>query len=249
MPENSYTVLNENSNCELIITVEHASNNIPDEYNNLGLSKDKLSTHIARDKGVKEIAEILAKKIGCFAIMGNYSRLLVDLNRRENEEELIVKVSDKVVVPHNQNVDETERKKRLEKYYFPYYAKIEKQITHLQSLGKKPLFFSIHSYTPKLQDGDFRPWQAGILWHKKTKLADFMYEKLQRTNKVVGENVPYDLRKYNTGTVIVCGEEKGFDYALIEIRDDEFDDLTKGAEAWSDILENILREFMFDKRK
>ena len=185
MQEDSFKVFNEGSDCELIITVEHASNKIPQEYDNLGLKKEELSQHIARDKGVKEIGKILAERFNCFAIMGGFSRLLIDLNRREYEDELIVKVSDKTIVPANQNLSEDEREKRLAKYYRPYYQKIEEKIKQLVDLGKKPVVFSIHSYTPKLKDGDYRPWQAGVLWHKKANLADFMYQKLQNTDKIV----------------------------------------------------------------
>lgn len=216
---------------------------IPQEYNELGLAKEELSRHIARDKGVMEIGKLLAEKLNCFTIMGKYSRLLIDLNRRENEEELIVKVSDKTIVPANQNISMDERKKKLAKYYRPYYKKIEDKISELTKFGKKTVLFSIHSYTPKLKDGDYRIWQAGVLWHNKSPLADFMYKKMQNTGKTVGENVPYDLRKYNTGTAVICGEENGFDYALIEIRDDEFENLNKGANEWAEILEKILREY------
>ena len=244
MSEDSFAVLNENSDCALIITAEHASALIPDGYDNLGLPNAEFSCHIARDKGVAEITKILASKLNCFAIMGRYSRLLVDLNRREFEDELIVKVSDKTIVPANQNLSEEEKENRLEKYYRPYYKKVEDQIKYLLSIGKKPVIFSIHSNTPQLKVGDYRPWQAGVLWHKQTELADFLYKKLQTTDKIVGENVPYDLRQYNTGAAVICGEEKGFDYALIEIRDDEFSDLTNGSKEWADILENILREYL-----
>ena len=244
MSEDSFVVLNEKSTYPLIITAEHASNFVPDEYNNLGLNNDELSRHIARDKGVREIVEIMAKKLNCFSIMGKYSRLLIDLNRRETEKELILEISDGTIIPSNQNVDAQEKEKRLNKYYRNYYQKIGNQINYLKSIGKKPLIFSIHSYTPQLKGGDYRPWNAGVLYHKSTNLADFMYKKLQNTDKIVGENVPYDLRKYNTGAVILCGEEKGLDYALIEIRDDEFDDLKKGAEYWGDILTEILKEYL-----
>ena len=56
--------------------------------------------------------------------------------------------------------------------------------------------------------------------------------------------MPYDLRKYNTGTAVICGEEKGFDYALIEIRDDEFDNIEQGAEEWAKILGDILNKYL-----
>ena len=240
MQDNVFEVINKDSDCELILTCEHAGNEIPNEYDNLGLSGQDLNRHIARE----EITELLAKKLGCFAIMGKYSRLLIDLNRRENEDELIVEVSDGTIIHKNMNLSANEIKYRVNRFYSPYYEAIEKQIVRLQSKGKKTIMFSIHSYTPQLKDGDYRPWQAGILWHKPTKMASFMYNELVKTDKVIGENVPYDLRKYNTGAVVVCGEEKGLDYALIEIRDDEFDDLDKGVNEWADILADILKKYI-----
>lgn len=244
MENKTFEEVNQQSDCELIITCEHAGAQIPEEYNFLGVSAEDLDTHIARDKGAKEVTRLLAQKLGCYAILGKYSRLLVDLNRRADEDDLIVAVSDKVNVPENQNISAEERKNRLQKYYYPYYEAIEKQIAHIKSLGKTPVFFSVHSFTPQLKGGDYRPWNAGILWHKPTSLSRFVYQELSKsTDKKVGANVPYDLQKSNTGTVVICGEEKGYDYGLIEIRDAEFDDMNKGAQWWSDNLANILQKF------
>ncbi len=244
MDNSVFTIFNEKSCSRLIITCEHASAAIPTEYQQLGLPLEELNRHIARDKGAKEVTEILAKKLGCFAIMGKYSRLLIDLNRRENEAELILTESDKTSVPDNQNLTVAEREKRLQQYYRPYYEAIERQIKKLQAEGIKPVIFSVHSYTPQLKGGEYRPWQAGILYHQPTELASDLYWELTAMgDKHIGENVPYDLRKYNTGAVIICGAEKGLDYALIEIRDDEFDDLEKGAAEWVAKLEKVLMKY------
>jgi len=43
--------------------------------------------------------------------------------------------------------------------------------------------------------------------------------------------------------VIICGEEKGLDYGLIEIRDDEFDNLAAGAAEWAQILSDIMLKY------
>lgn len=247
MQDNIFEVINPDSDFELILTAEHAEAKIPEKYQNLGLDKSILDTHIARDKGVKQITQILAKKLNCYAIMGKYSRLLIDLNRKKDENELIVTTSDKIVIPNNQNISAQEKSYRLENYYAPYYNALEEKISHLQKLGKKPIIFSIHSYTPQLKDGVYRPWHAGILYNKPTNLANFIYNELCLSDKNIGQNVPYDLRKYNTGTAIICGQDKGFDYALIEIRDDEFDNLEYGAKYWADILEKILVKY-FNKK-
>lgn len=247
MQDSSFEVINHTSDHPLIITCEHANSKIPNQYNNLGLTEDVLNTHIARDKGAKELTQKLAQELGCFAIMGNYSRLLIDLNRRPDEKELIVSTSDKITVPNNLSISKEEKNKRLKDYYYPYYQQIEKQINFLQKQKIKPVILSIHSFTPQLKTGKYRPWHTGILWHKPTKLASYLYDKLQNKGKKIGENVPYDLRKYNTGTAVVCGEEQGFDYALIEIRDDEFADVEQGSIYWSNLLANCLKEY-FNKQ-
>ncbi len=244
MAADVFNIVNENSEHSLILTCEHASARIPGEYCNLGLSEQALDTHIARDKGCKEVTQKLAERLGCFAVMGGYSRLLIDLNRAVDEDELIVAESDKIPVPGNRSLSAEEKEKRVSRYYRPYYAEIEKQISRLQKMGKQPVIFSVHSFTPQLQGGNYRPWQAGILYHRPQKLASFMYEELCKSDKRIGENVPYDLRAYDTGAAVFCGERKGFDYALIEIRDDEFDNLEQGAEEWADLLEKILSRYL-----
>ncbi len=245
MEDKVYTVVNADSLSPLVLTCEHASNHIPEKYQNLGLSAKDINRHIARDKGAKEVTLYLAQKLGCFAILAENSRLLIDLNRAKNEAELIVDESDKTLIPGNAKISDEEKKRRIEKYYNPYYRCLNQQLESLEQQGKKPIVFSIHSFTPQLRGGSFRPWNAGILFHKPQKLASFMFEKLQNTPaKKIGENVPYDLRKYNTGAAVFCGEYKGNDYALIEIRDSEFDDLAKGAEDWGNMLLPILQEYV-----
>ena len=100
-----FEIINPNSASGLILTCEHASSQIPESYNNLGLSADKLDTHIARDKGCKELTEVLAQKLGCTAFIAGYSRLFIDYNRRENEDSLILDESDKVLILGNLKVD------------------------------------------------------------------------------------------------------------------------------------------------
>ena len=72
-----------------------------------------------------------------------------------------------------------------------------------------------------------------------------MYRELEAAgDKKIGENVPYDLRQCNNGAAIICGEEKGFDYALIEIRDDEFDNMARGADDWAGRLAAALEKYL-----
>lgn len=238
-----YEVLNKESLNPLILTCEHASDIIPSSYHNLGLKGDLLDTHIARDKGCKELTVKLAERLNCTAFIAGYSRLFIDYNRRENEESLILNESDKVLIPGNLNLTSEERKYRIENYHRPYYNAIFKKIEYLQEQGITPKIFSIHGFTPQLRGGTYRPWHAGILYVKENPLALELLNGLKRYSELKTDaNVPYDLRQYNTGASAICGEDIGLQNAVIEIRDTEFDDISRGADKWANILADILEK-------
>ncbi len=236
-----FDVINADSSSSLILTCEHASAVIPAGYGSLGLPESMLDTHIARDKGCGKLTETLAQKLGCTAILASFSRLFIDANRREEEAELIVEESDKIFIPGNRDISPAERQYRIENYHRPYYQAIMAKIQKLQEQGKTPRIFSIHSFTPQLRGGTYRPWHAGILYVKENNLADRLLRELQKEPALkVDANVPYDMRHYNTGAAVICGEDIGLENAVIEIRDTEFDNLEFGVEKWSSLLCNIL---------
>ena len=112
----------------------------------------------------------------------------------------------------------------------------------MQKKGIKPYIFSIHSFTPQLQGGEYRPWHAGILYIKENPLAMRLLAGLKQHQELKSAaNVPYDMRQYNTGAAAICGEDIGLENAVIEIKDTEFDDIEQGAVKWSEILYNILQ--------
>lgn len=236
-----FEIINQDSANPLILTCEHASNAIPAGYENLGLPAAALDTHIARDKGCKELTAALAQKLGCTAFLAGYSRLFIDYNRRENETDLILAESDKVQIPGNQNLSAAERRHRIENYHRPYYRAIMAKIDSLRRQGITPRIFSVHAFTPQLRGGAFRPWHAGILYVKPNIFADKLLQGLQQINGLAADaNVPYDMRRYNTGAAAICGEDIGLENAVIEIRDSEFDDMSAGIEKWSNLLCNVL---------
>lgn len=241
MSDKAYNVVNTDSQKPLILTCEHASALIPDSYQNLGLDADCLNTHIARDKGCRELTLSLAEQLGVTAFIGGYSRLLIDLNRQENEKELIVQSSDGIDIPANKNLSDEEKEKRLKSYYYPYHRAIDDKIETLIKQGIKPRIFSVHAFTPQLRGGSYRPWNAGILFNKENPYAANVYAKIKDIAGLnIETNVPYDLRLYKTGSSFVHGEEKGLDNCLIEIRDDEFDNLDAGVKKWTSILAEVI---------
>ena len=67
----------------------------------LGLDPALLATHIAYDIGAAVITRALATAYGAPALLGGWSRLLIDLNRGADDPTLVMKLSDGSIIPGN----------------------------------------------------------------------------------------------------------------------------------------------------
>jgi predicted N-formylglutamate amidohydrolase len=206
------------SDSPLLFVCDHASNKLPAEYGNLGLSPDLFETHIASDIGAAEVTRTLASEFGATAIMARWSRLLIDLNRGPDDPTLVMKLSDGSIIAGNAGANVAEVKRRLESYYAPYHDAISHDIAAIGSLGRIPVIISIHSFTP-VWKGRKRPWEIGILWDRDARLALPLIKHLERAGFNVGDNEPYsgELENdclYRHGTML------GLPHVLIEIRQD-----------------------------
>ena len=84
----------------LLIVADHASAQVPAEVV-LGIDPALLATHIAVDIGIAPLARRLAAALDAPALLAGVSRLVIDLNREEDNPGLIPEVSDGVQVPGN----------------------------------------------------------------------------------------------------------------------------------------------------
>ena len=97
-------IFNGNKESNFLVICDHASNFIPQEYNNLGLVESVLGTHIAYDIGAREVAIGLADILDCPLVMPDFSRLLIDTNRGTEDPTLIMKISDGHIIEGNRNI-------------------------------------------------------------------------------------------------------------------------------------------------
>ena len=202
----------------LLFVCDHASNKLPDQYGNLGLSQELFETHIASDIGAAKVTRILAAEFDAAAIMARWSRLLIDLNRGSDDPTLVMKLSDGSIIAGNANVDAAEMQRRIDLFHAPYHDAIAREIMEMKRRNRVPVIISIHSFTP-VWKGRTRPWEIGILWDRDARLARPMIKHLEREGFKVGDNEPYsgELENdclYRNGTML------GLPHVLIEIRQD-----------------------------
>jgi predicted N-formylglutamate amidohydrolase len=223
----------------LLLVADHAKRSLPEEYGDLGLPAAEFQRHIAYDIGVEQVTRRLAALTGAPAVMANFSRLLIDPNRGEDDPTLIRQLYDGTVVPGNYPMSSAERERRLGRFYRPYHDAVAAMVASVAAASHgSPFIFSVHSFTPVMQ-GRVRPWHVGVLWDLDDRVPRPLIDMLsQDATLTVGDNEPYD-GALRGDTMYRHAIVNGFAHALIEIRQDLIAD-EAGAESWARRLAPIV---------
>jgi predicted N-formylglutamate amidohydrolase len=219
MTEESFEFLSSGVNSRTLLFVcDHASPALPAQYGQLGMDPQLLSTHIASDIGAAEVTRTLAAHFAAPAVIARWSRLLIDLNRGEDDPTLVMKLSDGSIVSGNRNADAVEIASRIARFHAPYHARIASEISRLLEAGVIPVLVSMHSFTPAWK-GRPRPWEVGVLWDRDARLATPLMAQLAKAGFAVGDNEPYSGELEND-CMYRHGTMNGLPHVLIEIRQD-----------------------------
>ena len=79
--QQSVAVENADGAGRYVIVCDHASNDIPSEYADLGLTAAERAAHIAWDPGALGVAQALSKTLDAPLVRSTVSRLVIDCNR------------------------------------------------------------------------------------------------------------------------------------------------------------------------
>lgn len=228
--------INGASRSDLLLIADHASNHVPPDID-LGIDPALLNQHIAIDIGVHPLAKLLCARLGCHAVLGGVSRLVIDYNRELDAHGLIPESSDGEAIPGNAALDRDARDVRIEAWWRPYHATISSHIAEMPPT----MLISLHSFTPKLSSRvEDRPWQIGVLYNADDRAARIAIPLLEARGIVTGDNLPYSGKVLNA-TMNTHGEGNGIPYLGLEVRQDLISD-EAGVERWADILAPVIAE-------
>ncbi|MDS4032153.1 MAG: N-formylglutamate amidohydrolase [Candidatus Contendobacter sp.] len=243
-----FTLFNPEGQASLVLVCDHASNAIPAALGQLGLGPEALSQHIAWDIGAARVTRWLAARLDAPAVLGGYSRLVIDCNRSPGDPTSIAEISDDIVIPGNQAVNDTQADQRLNEVFWPYHHAITQALAHRwrHGHGRAPALIAIHSFTPTM-NGFERPWHLGVLWNRDPRLAEPLIARFRADPELcVGDNEPYSGREVGF-TMDTHGGAAGLPHVEIEIRQDLIAD-EAGGERWAAVageaLETVLRDEM-----
>jgi predicted N-formylglutamate amidohydrolase len=143
----------------ILITCEHASNQIPKKYTHLFTGmKQILNSHRGWDIGALFLTKKISTALKVPYFPGLTSRLVVELNRSLTNPSLFSSFT--------KILSQAEKKELLEVHYFPFRTGIEKEIRDKIEKKAPVIHIAIHSFTPKL-NGIARETDIGVLYDPK----------------------------------------------------------------------------------
>ncbi|MEZ5839844.1 MAG: N-formylglutamate amidohydrolase [Hyphomicrobiales bacterium] len=235
---------NRDGKAPFLILCDHASNHLPAEFGTLGLTPDALSAHIAWDPGALGVARGLAARLDAPLVYAKVSRLVADLNRFPDDDDLIVRVSDGIVIPGNADLSAEARAERIARWHAPYHAAIAAVI---DGMARPLAIISVHSFTP-VYGGRARPWQIGVVFGADGRLAEPLIAGLRAGGDlVVGINEPYAPGDRVYRTLEYHAEPRGLASVMLEIRNDEIA-TAAGEDAYAERLAGLVAALMPERR-
>ena len=232
---------NKNLINHIVFICDHASNYIPQKYRKLGMSHSDLESHIAFDIGAKNLTINLAKKLKQSYFLSNFSRLLIDPNRKEIDRELITVRSFGVEIPKNLHISGKERKHRINFFYNYYHKNLENFVKKKINKYKKVFLVSIHSFTKNSKNFN-RGIEVGLLWNKSMDLLLPIQRNLKDNKIHFGRNYPYSGFHFNY-TIDRLFNIFDLKNITVEIRNDLICD-QKGIKKYVNLMSNIFKEFL-----
>ncbi len=240
MTHPSFEIRGADSDGRWLITCDHATNRVPDWVNggDLGLAPEDMQRHIAYDVGAAGVTRHLAQLLDSPAILSDFSRLVIDPNRGEDDPTLLMKLYDGTIIPANRYADEAERERRLDALYRPFHDAYAALVRRRDDV----VVCAIHSFTPQLKGRPPRPWEVGVLYAGDDRLARPFIAACRAQGWCVGDNEPYS-GHLPGDSVERHALRDGRPNVLIEVRNDLIAD-EAGQALWAANLAPILKEVL-----
>ncbi|CAM3096427.1 Predicted N-formylglutamate amidohydrolase [Paracoccus aminovorans] len=237
MTAEAFTTIGPARDSRWLITCDHATNRVPDWVGggSLGIAPADMARHIAYDVGAAGLAVRLAERLGAPAILSDFSRLVIDPNRGEDDPTLLMRLYDGTVIPANRHAGPAERERRLDRLYRPYHA----AYAALAAARPDRAICAIHSFTRQLRGRPRRPWAVGVLYsHHDERLGPPLIRECRAQGWITGDNEPY-AGHLDGDSIDRHALAHGRPNVLIEVRNDLIAD-AEGQALWAERLAGVL---------
>lgn len=240
----NFTVLPGAMELPLIIACDHASNLLPEEYGELGLSRAVLNDHWAWDLGAWATLLRVASALRVTVIASQLSRLLIDCNRARGQDSLVPGRLGEVLVPGNSPLPRAELEGRIGRYYKPYHAAVDRVLSAYQAIhGRRLVFFTFHSFTGSWPGQD-RGFELGVLHDEAgSQAAEALARRMSAAGLSTRLNEPYSGMRGEIFTAHDHGSRRGLVYFETELNQSVIAD-EAGRKRVADVFIEVLPGFV-----
>jgi predicted N-formylglutamate amidohydrolase len=205
---------------DFVIAVDHAGRRIPRALGSLGLPTAELERHIAWDIGALEVAKQVSETLDAPLVAQNYSRLVIDCNRRPGDPTSIPIVSEHTDIPGNANLSDADKEARRREIFEPYHACLRDLLDARERAGRRTVLISQHSMTNVFK-GIARQMHAAVLFDEDPSFARCLRQALGTDAALeVAENEPYSGKTKTGFTQWHHGQQRAIAHVEVEIRQD-----------------------------
>ncbi|MBU6235033.1 MAG: N-formylglutamate amidohydrolase [Alphaproteobacteria bacterium] len=185
----THSVLCPTNDSGVMLLAEHAGAIIPPEFEGLGIPADVLAAepNLLHDTGVADVVAQASALTGTPAVLQHISRLVVDTNRLPLAESFIAAAAHGKPIAGNTDVSEAERKRRMERYYWPFHNTVNDALAWRK---RNTALIGVHSYTPHIVSN--APDVGVLYWGPQNRLVTLAAEAFKGAGFTVGMNTPYD---------------------------------------------------------
>jgi predicted N-formylglutamate amidohydrolase len=199
----------------VVFTCEHASARLPAPW--IWPEQDQwlVDTHWASDIGAAAFTREVAELMNAPAVLSRFSRLLIDPNRPLDSDTLFREIADGKTVHLNESLLQTERQRRVDRFYRPYHAAVRAMVERSQG----DTVFSIHTFTDEYE-GDVRVLEIGVLFDEDDEPALRLVRHLEQAGFHVLPNQPWSGKAGLAYSAVRHAQEFGRTALEIEARQD-----------------------------
>jgi len=170
----------------VVFTCEHASADLPEPWTWPEEDHWLVDTHWASDIGAGAFTRRVARLMNAPAVLSRFSRLLIDPNRPLDSDTLVRKNADGRTVQLNELLLDTERQRRIDRFYLPYHEAVSAMVERSEG----DTVFSIHTFTDNYE-GDARVLEIGVLFDHDEEPAYRLVRHLEEAGFHVLANEPW----------------------------------------------------------
>jgi len=204
----------------MVLVCEHASNEFPAPWGDLGLTAAQQRAHIAWDPGALGLAQGLAQRLKSCLVHAPVSRLIYDCNRAPDRPGAMAARSEVHDVPGNTALGPDARAARAAAVYLPFHHALHAVLARRIALGLAPVMVTIHSFTPVFM-GQRRTVEFGVIHDADPTLARaVLAAALAKPGLRAELNAPYSAADDVTHTLRLQATPYGLANVMLEIRND-----------------------------